>query len=231
MFPAVLLAMISPAAPPIAERAALPEAAQWAAIEACPRLVARGSDESRATGVSIGNKDGYAYVLTAKHAIGELETRQLEFFSRKTYPEPDRTLDGVRVELRLPTPDLALLKVPIGETAVPTIPLAQLGERPKKFPFEAVSVGCTRGFPPTCRAERIDAKRAAKRPGEGMAFFWELASPPVPGRSGGPLLDGRGRVIGICAAGRDGRGYYVHLDEILVGLKEAGFGWLADLDR
>ena len=40
-----------------------------------------------------------------------------------------------------------------------------------------------------------------------------------------PLVVG-GKVVGICAAGKDGRGYYAHSDELLAGLNAEGFGWL-----
>jgi hypothetical protein len=54
-----------------------------------------------------------------------------------------------------------------------------------------------------------------------------MAERPVGGMSGGPLLDARGRVIGVCSAAKpDGPGYYAHLDEVLAGLKSQGYGWL-----
>ena len=107
------------------------------------------------------------------------------------------------------------------------LPLAGPGERPKHFPFGAVSVGCPTGETPLTRAEKVVAKRAARRPEGAIAFFWELAERPVGGMSGGPLLDAKGCVIGVCsAAERGGLGYFAHLDEVLAGLKRHGYGWL-----
>jgi hypothetical protein len=34
------------------------------------------------------------------------------------------------------------------------------------------------------------------------------------------LVDSAGRVIGICSASQDGKGYYVHIEEILAALKK-----------
>jgi hypothetical protein len=124
-------------------------------------------------------------------------------------------------------PDLVLVRLPAGEE-VPAVRLAGPGQRPKRFPFAAVSVGCPRASPQVVRAERVTDKRLVRRPGGGVAFFWEVAVPPVGGMSGGPLVDPDGRVIGICTAAQDGQGYFTHLDEILAALKREGYSWLAE---
>ena len=90
--------------------------------------------------------------------------------------------------------------------------------------FAALGIGCSGGEAPTGIAETVSAKRFGRRDGE-QAFFWETDSAPTPGRSGGPLVVG-GRVVGLCVAGKDGKGYYAHADELLAGLKADGFGWL-----
>lgn len=231
MFPALLLALAAPPdAPPVVDPAALPARAQWAALAACPRVASRvdgTTNSATATGVAVGFRDGSAYVVTALHGIPDLVAeREVEFFTEQSYPRPARRFLAVEVAARWPEPDLALLRVKVGPDPVPTLPLAGPGQRPVRFPFDALSVGCSNGSPPTCRAEAVRAKRPVSRGDKGLAFFWELAAPPVPGRSGGPLLDDRGRVIGICSAGQGGRGYYTHLDEVLVGLKRKGYDWL-----
>ncbi len=199
---------------------------QWEAITACPRVITRSGARAAATGVTIGVRGGYAYVLTAQHAVPGAEEREVQFFTRESYPLPAVKIRGVQVLTRWDDSDLALLKVKLGPDSCGVLPLAGVGQRPKKFPVEVLSIGCSLGEPPTVRAETIVAKKPARRPGGGIAFFWELAAAPVPGRSGGPLLDNEGRVIGVCAAGRSGRGYYTHLDEILAALANDSNEWL-----
>jgi S1-C subfamily serine protease len=226
----VLVAAAAPAPLPILTESKWSETVQWNAIAASPRVISRideSTTTSTATGVTIGVRGEFAYILTALHALPDTVTeREVQFFSKATYPEPARRYYGVEIALRWNEPDLALLRVRVGSDPTTSLPLAGPGDRPKTYPFPALSVGCTNGMPPTCRLESVIGKQPAHRPNDTVAFFWELASSPVAGRSGGPLIDERGRVIGLCAASQDGRGYYTHLDEILFALKRQGLDWL-----
>lgn len=193
--------------------------AQWAAIEACPRIVNHAGNRTVGTGVVVSVRDGFAYVLTAEHVAANPEDREVQFFTRKSYPLPARKVRGVKVLAKYATADFSVLKVAVGKEPPPTVALAGVHQRPKSFPFDGISVGCSDGNPPTCRAESVLGKKLAYRPMNSVAFFWELAVAPQAGRSGGPLLDAQGRVIGLGTAHLDQKGYYVHLDEILAGLK------------
>jgi S1-C subfamily serine protease len=104
--------------------------------------------------------------------------------------------------------------------------MAPAWRRPKVFPVAASAVGVEGGGAAAVRADTVRAKEFVRREGKGPAFFWRTETPPRPGQSGGPLLDSRGRVIGIAVAVRAGAGYYAHHDEILAALKRDGYGWL-----
>lgn len=233
MLPLLLLAVAAPPPPipenPVVEGAVLSPDAQWAALAASPRILMQSGSFGTATGITIAVKDEFAYILTARHAIPDVATdREVQFFTRESYPKPAQAFRAVEMLAQWGDPDLALLRAKVGSDAedIPTLRLARPGERPVKFPFGAVSIGCSDRGPPSSRSELVVAKRYARRPGDTLAFFWELANPPVQGRSGGPLLDSEGRVIGVCAAAQRNKGYYTHLDEILAGLKKEGYGWL-----
>lgn len=200
--------------------------AEGAVLAACPRLSGEPEAGPQATGVCVGLKDGYAFVLTAAHAVPKGEARAFEFFARGE-AVPGRTVIGGDVLMRQADPDLALVRLVVGRDAVPVLPLAGKGERPRSYPFPARAVGCPDGRPPQLRAVGIDGKKLVRK-GERVAFFWEGDDTPVGGMSGGPLLDANGRVVGICTAVRGGRGYYTHLDEILVALKRSGQSWLGE---
>lgn len=216
----LFLFLIAPADP------ALAPAAREAAFAACARLRNGIDDSQTATAVCVGNRDGFAYLLTAAHAIPKGDARAYEFFAKESDPKPTRTLTRAEIVFRLAGPDLALVKIPTQGTPIPAIKLAPTGERPLRFPFDAVSIGCPNGVRPRDRSERIVAKALVRRDREDVAFYWQTAVVPVGGMSGGPLLDASGRVIGVCVAGQGGKGYFSHADEILYALKENGHAWL-----
>ena len=231
MAPVVLISALTALAPtgvtpPTADGAVLAADAQWAALAACPRLMTdRGA---RGTAVAVGHQDGSTYLLTARHVVtDQISSVTFDFFYRPGQRhgvwKPPTTVAAKVLDSA--DADFLLLKIADAKKEVTTLKLAPPGKRPKAFPFEAVSIGCADGQPPTCRAETIRAKVFA-RDGMNTAFFWESAQPPKPGRSGGPLLSKDGTLIGLCAAARGDTGYYTHADEILAVLKEKGFGWL-----
>jgi hypothetical protein len=80
-----------------------------------------------------------------------------------------------------------------------------------------------------CIVEKVKGAKQIRR-SEAMqpALCWEAASEQSPGRSGGPLIDRRGRVIGVASGVNDGKGYYCHAEEIHRWLKSTDFAFLAE---
>lgn len=200
--------------------------AQFAIILGCPRVSVPGS--ARGSGVVIGTKDGYAYVLTAAHVVGNYDQAEVAFTSRKRYPKVAWFGDSPQVIARWPDPDLALLRFRLGKQLVPVFTLAPPWQRPKRFPVDVYTagVGDAEGLSATLQADLILAREYVRRDDKPGAFFWRTETPPEPGRSGGPLFDSHNRVIGITVAARGGKGYYSHHDEILAAIKTSGHGWL-----
>jgi len=196
---------------------------RWATLLACPKVSAPGMGDG--SGVVIGQKDGFAYMLTAAH-VAQSGLVELKFTSRANYPKPAWFGDGAEVIGRWPDPDFALIRFPIRDRVVSILPLAPAWERPKVFPVNALSVGIGGGQASTAMQNQVVGKEFVRRTGRESAFFWQTAVPPEAGRSGGPLLDSQGRVIGVAVAYRGKVGYYAHHDEILAALKRDGFGWL-----
>jgi hypothetical protein len=254
------------------------------AAAATVRVTNLGTDFRTGSGVTFGVRDGYAYVLTANHVLGQDGDRRVEFFSidqqRQIRPEPTFNIQippsDVVVAARQVTADFAILKVTLPRTAKPEgdskppvapqsvaksegdskkppiapkstsppVPLeARLAppfERPKRFPAKVYSVGFdkppkdveknpTAEVVPTVTETTLIGKRF-KRSGAELAILWETEKPQEEGRSGGPLLDEHGRVIGVCLAYDkvSGHGRFVHLDEIQAWMKKNGFAWAVE---
>ena len=230
--------------------AILTSPAQWDLILACPRLKLDGDRGiGFASAVVVGRQDGYTYLLTADHAVKDMADVEVQFYTRRSYPLPEYTVKGAATQvyskdadfalIRIVTPNTykpglkkvvsAVLHMPLEDHPPPILKLPPPYNRPKRFPFEAVSVGCPGGAAPTCQAETIRAKRFARDEKDmesDGSFVWEAARAQQAGRSGGPLVSADGTIIGICRAKSADRGYYTHLDEIQAVLKETGYEFL-----
>lgn len=222
-----------PATPPpipanvVAKSDLFSAAMQWEAL-ACTARISSSTGEL-GTAVVVGIRDGAAYLLTANHVVSGTADRTVEFFTKDTYRNPRKLKITETPVYHSPLADLALLKVHLDIATKPGIKVMKMPQpwdRPKKFPEEALSIGCAKGDDPTCLVEKIVAKVLVRRANDGGTFFWQTKDPPTQGRSGGPLVDKHGRLIGICTANQEHLGYYSHLDEIHVALKEGGYSWI-----
>lgn len=245
MIPIALVTLSALVAPPHLVKATdggavLSPTVQWQLIAACPRLKL---DLGYASAVAIGRDDNFTYLLTADHAVKDASEVEVQFYTRGSYPLPDRTVKGAATLVYSKEADFALFRIlnpppnyPLavqraaeavcGIPLVDPVPILKLpppNRRPKRFPFDAVSVGCSGGAAPSGLAESIRAKRFArdeKNTDDPGSFVWEATRAQQTGRSGGPLVSADGTVIGLCRARSTTHGYYTHLDEIQAVLKE-----------
>ncbi len=221
-----IIVVVVPLTGPFASATTSPTPAQAAAYTATARVQTIESPYSVATGVFIGQRDGIGYLLTAEHAYSDSQDREVQLFDTASFPAPKQTYRGLALAFKSPAADLALVKVALGKDLVPIVPIAKLTDRPRAFPAQALSFGCGKGQAPTARSESLRAKRFVRRPENEVAFFWETSAPPIAGRSGGPILDTQGRLLGVCAAAIEERGYYTHLEELHAALSRNGYAWI-----
>lgn len=178
--------------------------------------------EQVGSGVLLLQKGPFAYVLTARHLVEGAEALELSFYSAATFPRPGPVVRDVEVLASSKESDLALVRATVRAPLPAGLRLA--AEAPAETPFPALSVGCSDGLFPTLLLESVQSARRVRKPGTDEAvLMWELVREPAGGRSGGPLLDRQGRLIGMASGRSGGKGYCIHLDEIRRFLKRHRF--------
>lgn len=217
---AVLFVVCSVAAEPAGE---YPAAARERALTATVKVTS-GADDQTGSGVVIRKTKTQAFVLTACHVVEKAKTVDVLLPGEKG--KPGKTVKAEVLE-RDPLRDLAVLRM-TADGVPGAVPLAPAGAKPKL----ALSAGWEKGDAPGALDETVKGAVNVRKPGAAKAVAcFETVRKQAAGRSGGPLLDESGRVIGV-ATGHDGKtGYYVHADEARAFLKAGALEWVIEEDR
>ena len=226
-----LLPLLLTLAYPTVEGESFSAEQQHKALAATVRIVLPGTQlrgVGQGTGVIVGRREKMVFVLTANHVAVEGRAIQIQTFADASYPKPEETT-AAEVTTRWPKEDLALLRAfvqsPPGVARI--CPESLL---PKGDTFAVLAVGCTGGAEPTCLIDRLKGSGQFVKPDGTKAHLWESGHETAVGRSGGPLFDRRGYVVGICSGNgstKSGRnGYYVHLTVIHKALGDQSLSWL-----
>jgi hypothetical protein len=182
---------------------------------------------SRGSGILLGKNGPTVYVLTASHVVADAREVEVQTFSAASYPRPAREYRSAEVIGRSGQGalDLALIRFSASDPMGEKVQISKTQAYPPSF--LAFSAGCSSGRPPSCAVEGVVGTRLARREGQtDPVLYWETKERPARGRSGGPLLDARGRLIGVCCGSNGDAGYYCHIEEIARFLKQQGLQWL-----
>jgi hypothetical protein len=197
---------------------------QMNAVTATVHIV-NGTEKSEGSGVVIGKKGDFVYILTARHIVHNADNLKVATYATGTYPKPNRVYDSATVVgVSKPIQDLALIRLAAKNPLLKSLSVCPPKLDEERKSFQAVSVGCGGGAAPTCILDEVLGKRKVQRAQqEGTAYFWEVDRKQVMGRSGGPLVDARGYLIGICSGTNNDKSYFCHAHEIRSFLALYGF--------
>jgi len=200
---------------------------QTNAVLATVRVVNLSRD-SEGSGVILGRKGAFVYVLTADHVVEKADHLEVATFSASSYPKPRKVYRSVRVVARAgDTRDLALLRLVTDDPMPGSLSLCPARLVPRRKRFKALTVGCGEGEAPTCQVDEVTGKKLVRRhPGGKAASMWEVAGKQLEGRSGGPVVDKRGSLLGVCSGTNKEKSYFCHVEEVRAFLRGSGFDWL-----
>ena len=185
----------------------IPDAVEKDALSATIR-VSTGTTEGSGVLVSRGARTSYA--LTAAHLVKGRDKVLVNLLSEVAGKKPlEATIEKTT---SIAGSDLAVILIqdPTGRLLDREIEIAP---KTKRTPFPAFSIGLPGADSKMIRAEKALAAQEVTKE-MVTAKFWKCADVPAEGRSGGPLVDGDGKLIGICSGGDDKSGHYTHVDAI-----------------
>lgn len=179
-----------------------PQSFREAYLAVAPSVVAVGNDElDHPFGAGVCIRDGY--ILTARHCVND-------------HPAYVILRDGRRFEATLAAADdendLAILKIEA------KVPVARLGLVPE-VGDPVFAVGTPFGVRDSFSAGHVSGlgRKLATGPDKYMSDMIQTSVCLNPGNSGGPLVNLRGEVVGVCVAVRTkstGMGYVVPVQRI-----------------
>jgi S1-C subfamily serine protease len=194
---------------------------QVAAVVATVRVV-NTAQERTGSGVIVGSEGAFVYVLTAAHVVARAEGLKVQTFTAASYPEPAHVYEGGRVVARAAgLDDLALVRVAMRDRPPGTVRVCPPRLLPAEKSQPILTVGCDEGAAPTCVTDTATKKRV--RRGEDTGVLWELGHKPESGRSGGPVVDRQGYLVGIGSGANNDRGYACTAEAIQAFLKANGY--------
>jgi hypothetical protein len=205
----------------------VPQDTQVAAALASVRVIDRARKVA-GTGVVVGKDAKGCYILTASHLVDQTDPLEIQFFRAETLPRPSEICVKPAILARSgKLRDLVILHVPVKNGVPGEISIQEKEKLPTEVPFVTVGIGCSLGHPPQPLLAKVLAAQPGKRePGEEPVLFWEVEGLADPGRSGGPLIDANGFLIGICSGTNKDKTYYVHAAEIRAFMAETGMAKL-----
>lgn len=218
---------------PFVEHPLFTQAQQRAAFEATVRT-SHPASRSVGTAVIVARKGEISYLLTAAHLVPkealperiEEDPARVELFLYAAQnPEKISSRGEARVVARMPNEDIAVLEAKLPNPPAP-IPICPKDKLIMRLPMTVMTVGIIPDGPPEIVFDQVKEKKWVRKPDGTDANYWEADIAQQTGRSGGPMIDARGYVIGIASGIQHEKGYYSATSEIHFALRGEKLSWL-----
>ena len=196
----------------------MPYCSEQAQVQALAATVQIRTDHWIGSGVIVHQQGQYAYVLTAAHVI-DAAPQSLQchlFYVDQRWPNIWASYSAEVISANHTT-DVAVLRVKKGNVLLPQLRVARTMPT---LPLDGFSVGCG-----GCRPAEITPRRVCSRHlvfSHGSRMTCTLPASEG-GQSGGPLIDSKGEVIGLCCMGQNNKSWWVSLDSMHVVLDDIVF--------
>lgn len=197
---------------------------QQRAAQAATVRIANVARDLEGSGVVLRRSGPFVYLLTANHVVDKADKLEVVTFEVENETKVASTYRGAEILAQSKEADLALLRLTTADELT-SLDICPPRHVPKGKAFAVLAVGCGADAKPACVIDNVRGRKLVSRDGHD-AFFWELTHRPEKGRSGGPLVDQQGRLIGICSGAYQERGYYTHTEEIHGFLRRNALKWL-----
>ncbi len=201
-------------------------AVQWAALKSTVKL---SKGHAIGSGVVVGKERNWVWILTVSHVVDNRGALQVTYFwwdgkyhqswnAKKSIASIDRT------------GDVALIRVQRLGQSPPARPICPVSQRMNSNRLPVLSVGCDGGGNPDCWTA-WSSGHGFRHTNYSSSVFTIVGREPIGGRSGGPLFDTRGYVIGVCVASGGGEGMFATLNNIHRVCDKANASWLYGSNR
>lgn len=221
----ILLLVLGAAAGP---EAISPEVRQTT-LDATVQVV-NESQRSVGSGTIIKNDNGAVYILTARHVVVPGEKIEVRFFSAKSHPRAESVHRAEVLAYQKGAADLAILRLRTDKPVPGVLSLCPPEKAPNEKSALVLSCGCNGETAPSLLDGKATRKLVVLPGAKEAVSLWEVEEGQQHGRSGGPLVNRQGQVIGVCSGKGDGRGYFCTPDQIRTLLKGGGLSWLGEPD-
>ena len=191
------------------------------------------SDHAEGSGAVVGHSGPFCYVLSASHIVHGAKSISIQTASDHS-PSERRPTEAQTIEVVAESmaTDLVLLRVTGNFSTKSRLPICPIASVPKRFPVSALAAGWSQIQQPVVKPVEVLREATFRKVDSKIEVkMWEVNGESIMGRSGGPLIDPHGFLIGIASGTSGGKSYFAYITSVHELLHQNGMKWLLESDN